>query len=230
MEYNKNIYEAVFIERPNRFNARVIFRGEEIVVHVPNTGRCKEILIPGCQVFLREEINPLRKTGFDLIGAYKGDKNISIDSQIPNKVVKEALENKVVDKLISYTNILSEKTFGSSRFDFKLSNDDGEEYYLEVKGVTLEENGHCRFPDAPTERGRKHILELIDVKKSGRGAGVLFLVQIEDVISFSPNDETDPEFGKALRKAAKKGVDIFAYSSIVTRTGITLSKPIKVLL
>ncbi len=230
MEYNKNIYDAIFINRPNRFNAKVIYNDEEITVHVPNTGRCKEILIPGCQVFLREEKNPTRKTAFDLIGAYKGDKNISIDSQIPNKVVKEALENKVVDKLKKYTNILSEKTFGASRFDFKLLKDNGEEYYLEVKGVTLEENGHCRFPDAPTERGRKHLLELIDVKKSGRGAGVLFLIQIEDVKSFSPNDDTDPEFGKALRKAAEEGVDIFAYSSKVTRTGITLDKPVKILL
>jgi sugar fermentation stimulation protein A len=230
VEYNKNIYEAIFLNRPNRFNARVIFQGEEIVVHVPNTGRCKEILIPGGQVFLREENNPTRKTAFDLIGAYKGDKNISIDSQIPNKVVKEALENKAVDKLKSYNHILSEKTFGASRFDFKLSNDSGEEYYLEVKGVTLEEDGHCRFPDAPTERGKKHLLELIDVKNSGRGAGVLFLIQLEDVVSFSPNDETDSEFGKALRKAAQEGVDVFAYSSVVTRTGITLHKPIKVLL
>lgn len=230
MEYNKNIYEATFINRPNRFNAKVIFNGEEIVVHVPNTGRCKEILIPGCKVFLREEKNPTRKTAFDLIGAYKGDKNICIDSQIPNKVVKEALENKAVDKLKSYPNVASEKTFGSSRFDFKLSKDNGEEYYLEVKGVTLEEDRHCRFPDAPTERGKKHLLELIDVKKSGRGAGVLFLIQIEDVISFSPNDETDPEFGKALRKAVNEGVDVFAYSSIVTRTGITLYKSVDILL
>ncbi|MCR4943787.1 MAG: DNA/RNA nuclease SfsA [Clostridium sp.] len=226
MEYNKNIYVAEFIERPNRFNARVNLNGEEIVVHVPNTGRCKEILIPGCEVFLREENNPNRKTKYDLIGAYKGDKNICIDSQIPNKVVKEALENKAVDKLKKYTNILSEKTFGNSRFDFKLSSDDGEEYYLEVKGVTLEENGKCRFPDAPTERGKKHLLELIEVKKTGRGAGVLFLIQIEDVNEFSPNDDTDPEFANALRLAAKEGVDIFAYSCSVTKTGITLKKTV----
>lgn len=228
MEYNKNIYVAKFIKRPNRFNALVEFQGEEIVVHVPNTGRCKEILIPGCEVFLREENNPTRKTKFDLIGAYKGEKNICIDSQVPNKVVKEALENKKIDKLKDYTNILSEKTFGNSRFDFKLSKDNGEEYYLEVKGVTLEEDGKCRFPDAPTERGKKHLLELIEVKESGRGAGVLFLIQIEDVNEFSPNDETDPEFSKALRDANEKGVDIFAYSCKVTETGITLYKPILV--
>lgn len=230
VEYNKNIYEATFINRPNRFNATVIFQEREIVVHVPNTGRCKEILIPGCQVFIREETNPTRKTKYDLIGAYKGTKNICIDSQIPNKVVKEALEDRAVDKLKEYTNILSEKTFGNSRFDFKLSKDDGQEYYLEVKGVTLEEDGSSRFPDAPTERGKKHLLELIEVKKSGRGAGVLFLIQIEDVQTFRPNDEMDPKFAEALREAEKSGVDIFAYSSIVTETGITLHKPVKIIL
>ena len=230
MEYNKNIYVATFLERPNRFNAKVIFEEQEIVVHVPNTGRCKEILIPGCQVFIREETNPTRKTKYDLIGAYKGDKNICIDSQIPNKVVREALDNGAVDNLKEYTNILSEKTFGNSRFDFKLSKEDGQEYYLEVKGVTLEEDGHSRFPDAPTERGRKHLLELIEVKKTGRGAGVFFLVQIEDVQTFRPNDETDPKFAQALREAARNGVDIFAYSSIVTESGIKLDKPLKIML
>lgn len=230
MQYNKNIYEAIFVKRPNRFQGYVMFEGEEILVHVPNTGRCKEILIPGCTVLLREELNPTRKTKYDLIGAYKDGKNICIDSQIPNKVVKEALENRAVDNLKEFTNILSEKTFGSSRFDFKLSKDSGEEYYLEVKGVTLEENGHCRFPDAPTERGRKHLLELIEVKKSGRGAGVLFLIQIEDVKSFTPNDEGDPKFGKALRQAKEAGVDIYAYSSIVTNNGISLNKPVEIIL
>jgi sugar fermentation stimulation protein A len=230
MEYNKNIYVVTFIKRSNRFNATVIFEEREIVVHVPNTGRCKEILIPGCQVFIREETNPTRKTKYDLIGAYKGTKNICIDSQIPNKVVREALEYGAVDNLKEYTNILSEKTFGNSRFDFKLSKDDGQEYYLEVKGVTLEEDGDSRFPDAPTERGKKHLLELIEVKKSGRGAGVLFLVQIEDVKTFRPNDETDPKFAEALREAARNGVDVFAYSCIVTESGIKLDKPLKIML
>ena len=230
MKYNKNIFKAIFVKRPNRFNANVIYNGEEIVVHVPNTGRCKELLIPGVTVLLREENNPNRKTKFDLIAVYKEGKNISIDSQIPNKVVKEALLNKAVDKLVEYTNILSEKTFGSSRFDFKLSKDSGEEYYLEVKGVTLEENGECRFPDAPTERGAKHLVELIEVKKSGRGAGVLFLIQMEDAINFTANDERDPKFGEALRKAKSEGVDIFAYSCKVNEEGITLDKPIEIIL
>lgn len=228
MRYNKKIYEGIFLKRPNRFNAHVLFDGEEIVVHVPNTGRCKELLIAGSTVLLREESNPTRKTAFDLIGVYKGNNLISIDSQIPNKVINEALVNKAVDKLVKYTNIFREKTFGNSRFDFLLSNEKAEEYYLEVKGVTLEEDGYCRFPDAPTERGRKHLLELIKVKESGRGAGILFLIQLGGVRKFSPNDETDPEFGEALRLAAKNGVDIFAYSCKVLEEEIILDKEVQI--
>ena len=230
MDFTKKIYKATFIKRPNRFNAQVLFNDTEIVVHVPNTGRCREILTPGCTVLLREETNPNRKTKFDLIAAYKDNILINIDSQIPNKVVKEALELKVVDKLKNYNKILTEKTFGSSRFDFKLSNDNYETYFLEVKGVTLEENGYCRFPDAPTQRGTKHILELIDVKKHGIGAGILFLIQLNNIKSFSPNDETDPEFSNALRLAQNEGVDILVYSCKVTETSITLDKPVDIIL
>lgn len=228
MKYNKNIYEAEFVSRPNRFNAKVILNNEEITVHVPNTGRCRELLIPGVTVCLREELNEKRKTKYDLIAVYKKDVLISIDSQIPNKVVKEALMNKAVDKLVDYSKISSEKTFGNSRFDFKLEDDCGNEYYLEVKGVTLEENGHCRFPDAPTERGKKHLLELIEVKKTGRGAGVLFLIQIENVKDFTPNYETDPNFSEALLEAKRNGVDIFAYSCRVSYDGIKIDKSVEV--
>lgn len=230
MKYNKKIIRGKFITRPNRFNASVELNGEEITVHVPNTGRCRELLIPGVEVFLREELNPSRKTKYDLIAVYKGERLISIDSQIPNKVVREALDNKAVDKLKYYTQILSEKTFGSSRFDFKLAKEDGEEYYLEVKGVTLEEGGLCRFPDAPTERGRKHINELIEVKKSGRGAGIMFLIQMDNVKSFSPNYITDVSFANALKEAKDNDVDIFAYSCIVTEDSITLDKKVEIIL
>lgn len=228
MEYNKEILEAKFINRPNRFNALVELEGEEITVHVPNTGRCKELLVEGVKVLLRKENNPTRKTKYDLISVYKGNELISIDSQIPNKVVMESLQNKKIEKLIRYNNILKEKTFGNSRFDFKLSNDNGEEYYLEVKGVTLEEDGHAMFPDAPTERGRKHLLELIEVKKSGRGAGVLFLLQMNNMKDFAPNDERDNEFGKALREARDNGVDIFVYECDVLKDSITLTNRIEV--
>ena len=134
-----------------------------------------------------------------------------------------------IEKLTKYTNISREKTFGKSRFDFKLSDDNGNEYYLEIKGVTLEENGHCMFPDAPTERGTRHLLELIDVKKSGRGAGVLFLVEMDDVSSFSPNYKMDKAFGEALNLAKANGVDVFAYKCEVFEDSITLTNEIMII-
>ena len=230
MKYNKKIVIAEFISRPNRFNAVVKLNREEITVHVPNTGRCRELLIPGCTVFLREELNPTRKTPYDLVAVYKEDKLISIDSQIPNKVVEEALKNGKVKELSQYTKILREKTFGKSRFDFKISNDENEEYFLEVKGVTLEDKGYARFPDAPTERGAKHLLELVEAKKQGYGAGAMFLIQLKYVNKFSPNDERDQEFGKALRFAKENGVDIFAYNCIVTEDGIEINEPVEIIL
>ena len=191
MKYNKKIVTAEFISRPNRFNAVVKLNREEITVHVPNTGRCRELLIPGCTVFLREELNPTRKTPYDLVAVYKEDKLISIDSQIP---------------------------------------DENEEYFLEVKGVTLEDKGYARFPDAPTERGAKHLLELVEAKKQGYGAGAMFLIQLKDVNKFSPNDERDQEFGKALRFAKENGVDIFAYNCIVTEDRIEINEPVEIIL
>ena len=230
MKYNKRILKAEFISRPNRFNAIVKLNEDNINVHVPNTGRCKEILVPGCTVFLREEPNPTRKTPYDLIAVYKGEKVISIDSQIPNKVVDEALRNKKIKGLEEYTNILREKTFGKSRFDFKISTEEGSEYFLEVKGVTLEEDGYAKFPDAPTERGTRHLLELVEAKKQGYGAGAMFLIQLEDVNKFSPNDIRDKEFGEALRFAKENGVDIFAYNCIVTQEGIEINKPVEIII
>lgn len=155
---------------------------------------------------------------------------INIDSQVPNAVVEEALRNKKIDKLKDYNSILREKTFGDSRFDFKVSNEKGEEYYLEVKGVTLEENGHCMFPDAPTERGTKHLLELIKVKESGRGAGVLFLIQLKGAKSFSPYDAMDKNFGDALRLAKENGVDIYAYDCNVGENYIELDSEVNIIL
>ncbi|WP_297637099.1 DNA/RNA nuclease SfsA [uncultured Clostridium sp.] len=227
MEYGKEIVIGEFIDRPNRFNALVKIDGKEEIVHVPNTGRCKEILTVGTKILLRKEDNMTRKTAYDLIGAYKNGSLINIDSQIPNKVVLEALINKKIGKLKEYTDILREKTYGKSRFDFKLAKENGEIYYLEVKGVTLEENGFASFPDAPTDRGRKHLLELVDVKEEGMGAGVLFLLQMENMKEFTSNDKNDPAFGEALRYAKEKGVDIFVYSCIVTEKEITLDKEIK---
>ncbi|MCY6372789.1 DNA/RNA nuclease SfsA [Clostridium ganghwense] len=230
MIYNSNIIKAEFIKRPNRFIAYVKLNEEEIVVHVPNTGRCREILIPGSTVILREGKNPNRKTKYDLIGGYKNNKFINIDSQVPNHVVDEALKNSKIEKLKNYPIIKREKTFGNSRFDFKISNDNEEEYYLEVKGVTFENDGHCMFPDAPTDRGRKHLLELIEVKKKGKGAGVLFLIQLQEAKTFSPYDDMDENFGKALRLAYKNGVDIFVYNCKVGENYIELDRCVDIIL
>lgn len=221
---------ATFIHRPNRFQAYVDIDGQELMVHVPNTGRNREILVPGGTVVLREENNPLRKTKYDLIAGYKGERLINIDSQIPNKVVHEALEMGRIDKLKKYTIISREKTFGNSRFDFKLESEQGEEYYLEVKGVTYEKERKTCFPDAPTERGKKHLLELVEVKESGRGAGVLFLIQMEDIDYFTPYDDMDKAFGEALRYAYHSGVDVFAFECKVGEDFITLDRQVDVIL
>lgn len=228
MKIDKKILKAQFIRRPNRFQGYIYLNDEEIMVHVPNTGRCKEILVPGCTVLLREEKNPLRKTPYDLIAAYKGERLINIDSHIPNRVVEEALKEGNIERLKGYNKVEREKTYGNSRFDFKLSNDMGEEYYLEVKGVTYEENGKTMFPDAPTERGRKHLLELMEAKKNGLGAGVLFLIQMDGVESFTPYDERDRLFGEALRLVSSNGVDIFAYDCRVGEDYITLKDKVAV--
>lgn len=239
MLINKVIKEARFLRRPNRFQAYVELDGEELMIHVPNTGRCREILVPGSRVILREENNPSRKTPYDLIAGYKGNKLINIDSQIPNKVVEEALKNSSIKELKEYKTVLREKTFGNSRFDFKLYKQEfnskeslieniEDEYFLEVKGVTYENEGVTKFPDAPTERGRKHLMELVEVKKTGRGAGVIFLIQMENVHSFSPHDDMDKEFGEALRYAYSNGVEVMAYCCKVSPDSITLDKPVRV--
>ncbi|KGM94001.1 XRE family transcriptional regulator [Clostridium novyi A str. 4552] len=225
-----NVLTAKFIKRPNRFVAYVYLNNEEIKVHVPNTGRCREILVPDTKVVLREGTNPNRKTKYDLIAAYKRDKLINIDSQIPNAVVEEALKNKKIQPLVKFNNIKREQTFGNSRFDFKLWDDKNNEYYLEVKGVTLEDNGKCMFPDAPTERGTKHILELIEIKESNMGAGILFLIQLSGAKIFSPHKEMDKKFSDALVLAQKKGVDIFCYDCSVGEDYIEIKDPVDIIL
>ncbi len=228
MNIMQPVTRAIFLRRPNRFQAYVVVDREEIMVAVPNTGRCREILTEGTTVILREGANPNRKTRYDLIAGYKGEKLINIDSQVPNKVVEEALRAGRIPSLKDYTIIEREKTFGKSRFDFKLSKEDGSEYFLEVKGVTLEEQGHTMFPDAPTERGARHLMELIDVKATGRGAGVLFLIQIENMKTFTPYDKMDKNFGDSLRLANKKGVEVFAYDCKVGEDYITLDKSVQI--
>ena len=201
MKYN-NITRAKFINRPNRFIAEVDIEGHKETVHVKNTGRCKELLIPGCEVWLTAPGTPERKTKYDLVAVRKNTGVLfNIDSQAPNKVVKEWLAEKEYDKVIP------EYTYGNSRIDFYMEKGE-EKYLMEVKGCTLEFDGIGYFPDAPTERGVKHIRELIKAKKEGYIASLAFVIQMDGVTEVRPHIETDPEFGKAFEDAKKAGVAV----------------------
>lgn len=202
-----NIRTGKFIARPNRFIALVEIDGCVETCHVKNTGRCRELLLPGVTLFLQETDNTLRKTRYSVIGVIKGERIINMDSQAPNKAVSEWLQSGGLFRDITY--LKAEKTYGNSRFDFYLETTD-RKIYIEVKGVTLEENGIVIFPDAPTERGVKHIRELCECTREGYEAFIVFVIQMKDVKYFKPNDVTDPEFGKALRDAARHGVQILA--------------------
>ena len=224
MEY-KNTVKGIFKNRPNRFIANVIINGKEETVHVKNTGRCKELLIDGVTVILEESDNTNRKTKYSLISVYKGEKLINMDSQSPNSVFTEALIDGKIEQIGSVDFLKREVKYNNSRFDiyYEKNNKKG---FIEVKGVTLEENGVVMFPDAPTERGTKHILELIEAKKEGYDVGIAFVVQMKDVKYFTPNKERDKKFYDALYKAYKEGVNIYVYDCIVTENSITLDKKV----
>lgn len=228
MIFDKETKEAIFLERLNRFVAWVELDGEKIMTHVPNTGRLKEILIPGCRALVRFENQPNRKTAHSLIGAWKDDKLINFDSQIPNRVVEEALLAKKIPLFAGFDLVEREKTFGKSRFDFKLSKAGAPDYYLEVKGVTLEADEIVSFPDAVTERGAKHLRELVLAKQAGFGAGLIFLVQLERAKYFTPNTAMDPYFTESLRYAIDNGVDVVAYTCDITTDSLTLKDMIPI--
>ena len=222
-----NIHRAAFIERPNRFVARCLLEGEPITVHVKNTGRCRELLVPGAEVWLTKSDNPARKTAFDLIAVQKGPRLINMDSNAPNTAFGEYVR---AGKFLSDAQkIRSEVRWGDSRFDFCLESG-GKTHYIEVKGVTLEENGAVRFPDAPTERGVKHLRELQRAAAEGCGAHAVFVIQMKDVTQFSPNDDTHPAFGAALREAAKNGVQVHAFWCEVTPDTMEIAGSVKICL
>ncbi|NLI60512.1 MAG: DNA/RNA nuclease SfsA [Clostridiales bacterium] len=222
MKY-KGIKRAEFINRPNRFIANVEIDGKREAVHVKNTGRCKEIFTEGATVILEKATNPNRKTRYSVIAGYKGDLLINTDSQVPNTVVYDALVDKKIMEIQSITHIKREVTFGKSRFDIYFEKED-KKGFIEVKGVTLEDEGICKFPDAPTQRGAKHIYELIEAKRQGYSSYIFFLVQMEGMKYFTPNDETDPEFGQALRLAKENDVEILVYDSLVKEDEIVIGE------
>lgn len=223
MEYQR-IISGQFIARPNRFIAHVEIGGEKAVVHVKNTGRCKELLLPGATVYLQRAENPARKTLYDLIAVEKGSRLINMDAQAPNQVFGEWARAGGIPGL---TLLRPETTWGGSRFDFYWESAE-ERGFVEVKGVTLEKDGAAYFPDAPTERGVKHLKELIAARQQGYRAAVCFVIQMTDVDFFSPNDVTHPEFGHTLRMAAGAGVDVWAYDCRVTPGSLALASPVEV--
>ena len=219
-----NMIPGIFRARPNRFIAHVEIGGREEIVHVKNTGRCRELLPPGAQVWCQESDNPARKTRFDLITVRKGHRLINLDSQAPNAAAKEWLS---AGGLGPIENLKAEARHGDSRFDFAFEKD-GVPSFLEVKGVTLETDGVCAFPDAPTERGVKHLQGLTRLAREGYGAYVLFVIQMADVRCLHPNDATDPAFGAALREAAASGVHILAMDCRVTADTMEIRSPVDI--
>lgn len=215
---------GVFRNRPNRFIAHIHIAGKEEICHVKNTGRCKELLTPGAQVWCQYFYSPTRKTKYDLIAVQKNNRLINMDSQAPNAAAREWLEQGGLGQI---TQLRPETTHQDSRFDFSFIKND-QQCFLEVKGVTLENNGVCAFPDAPTTRGVKHLQGLAQAARDGYGAYVLFVVQMADVKYLHPNDITDPAFGEALRQAASAGVQILAMDCRVTEDSMTIHAPVEV--
>lgn len=228
----ENMIKATFVKRPNRFIAHCIVNGKEEIVHVKNTGKCKELLVSGCTVYLQEHDNPNRKTKYSLISVIKDKRLINMDSQVPNKVVYDALVNKKIllpglDEAITF--IKGEKTYKSSRFDIYIETEN-KKAFVEVKGVTLEKDGVVLFPDAKTDRGVKHINELVEAKHGGYESYILFIIQMKGVKYFTPNIKMHKEFAEALKKASLNGVHIIAYDCDLNYNYISINKKVNVVL
>lgn len=225
MHYS-NCTAGTFLSRPNRFVAQVALDGRAETCHVKNTGRCRELLIPGCRVYLTRSDNPARKTKYDLIAVEKetarGPLLINMDAQAPNRIFAQWIRQQEPGIAVH-----PEYRYGDSRLDFCLERPEGL-HLVEVKGVTLEREGHCLFPDAPTERGVRHLHELMRAVEEGHRATAFFVIQMADVLDFAPNDATHPAFGEALREAARRGVEIAAYTCRVTPETVTLDAPVPV--
>lgn len=226
MQY-ENMYPGIFIDRPNRFIAHIEIDGKREICHVKNTGRCRELLIPGAQVWVQKADSPSRKTKYDLIGVKKGEMLVNMDSQIPNRVVEEWIRGGGFGAGVNL--VRREVKFGNSRFDLYVEQENSK-MFIEVKGVTLEERRIASFPDAPTERGVKHLMELCECVKAGYEAYVIFVIQMKGVCLMTPNWKTHAAFGEVLQLAAESGVHILAYDCVVRPDSIVLDQPVPVLL
>ncbi len=225
----KVIKEAIFKSRPNRFIANVLIDNKMEVVHVKNTGRCKEILIEGTKVIVEESANPDRKTKYSLVAAYKGGILINIDSQVPNIVVYEGIQHCKIDQIKDVDYLKREVRYGSSRFDLYFEKDN-RKGFIEVKGATLEKDGVVMFPDAPTERGTKHLNEMMKAVKEGYEGYIFFLIQMKGIRYFTPNFATDKDFSDTLKLAKNHGVRILAYDSIVKEHEIVIDEEVQIVL
>jgi len=221
---------GTFISRQNRFIAHIDIDGEKVISHVPNTGRLKELLIPGAPVILSFHPEESRKTKYELRMVKKNDSWVSIDSQLPNALAYEAVMGGIIKELSGYTQIKKEAAYQNSRFDLRLTGEDGQICFVEVKGVTLERDGWSYFPDAPTQRGRKHIDELIHAAKCGYKVALLFVVQFEQAAGFSPNKATDPAFANKVREAFDAGVEVLSYRCMVRPNEVRITDKIPVIL
>ena len=226
MKY-KSIAEGRFLERPNRFVARVEMNGCVETVHVKNTGRCKELLQSGAKVFLEKSDNPNRSTGYDLVAVQKGERMVNMDSQAPNYAVGAWLKQGGLFRDVIL--VRPETKYGNSRFDFYVETE-SEKIFMEVKGVTLENDGVVRFPDAPSDRAVKHVRELTEAKRAGYRVFVLFVIQMEDVKYFTPNRDTHPAFADALIQAAEAGVEVLAFDCSVSADSMEIGKAVPVYL
>jgi sugar fermentation stimulation protein len=228
VRYHRSLVEAEFLERENRFAAQVILDGKKERVHVPNTGRMKELLLPGADVLLLGSDNPERRTRYDLVAVDTPDVSVSVDSRVPNAILSEALADGAIPEFLDYDSVRPEYTWGDSRFDFLLENGDTKAL-VEVKGCTLVQgDGLALFPDAPTQRGARHVRELTRATREGIESYVVVIVQRSDGRVFAPNDRTDRAFGDALREAQEAGVRVMAYGTMVTREGVDLTGPLDV--
>ncbi len=229
MKYN-NIKCAKFVHRKNRFIAEIIINNNIELCHIKNTGRCKELLIEGVDIFVQENDNPNRKTKYSLICVKKGDLLINMDSQIPNYVAKEAIEKGIIKELKDISYIKQEVTYKKSRFDIYFEKKTGQKGFIEIKGVTLEENGIARFPDAPSQRAIKHINELIEAKNEGYDVYILFVIQLKNIKHFEPNKQTHYAFYEALKRAKNHKIPILAYDCFVDIDQILLKDKVKIML
>lgn len=227
MEYKK-VIKGIFLKRPNRFIAQVLIDGKEETVHVKNTGRCKELLMPGANIILEDcSHNKNRKTKYSLIAVWKNDILVNMDSQVPNKVVYDAITQNKIKELLNLDLVKREVTYVNSRYDIYFE-DENKKGFMEIKGVTLENNDIAMFPDAPTSRGTKHVLEMIEAVKNGYRGIIFFLIQMKGPKVFRLNKEMDKKFSDAVNLAKEKGVEVLVYDSIVTENSISIGSQVKI--